>query len=78
MEKFWRWLFEFSKKKIQEYYINRVYSDTMCSNCKTWTSEMNGVEKVEELELGDTILTCKRCKHEKKWNLDCPVPIERE
>jgi len=45
MEKFWRWLRDYSSKNIKKCYMNRVKFDSRCGQCNTWESEMGGWQK---------------------------------
>lgn len=69
-EKHWKWLRDFSNKKVRECYMARVYHDRKCDRCESWTSEVDGCKKLTNSECGDfELMTCNKCLHVSKW--DC-------
>lgn len=67
-EKFYRWLYDYSKRKIKRLYLDRVKHDRKCINCKTWYSETNGCGDIVNIDDMREDITCKKCGFITRWD----------
>lgn len=78
MIKFWKWLFNFSRKKFMEEHLKIHHNDIKCINCHEWYS-ISGIDHKHEV-VNDTdwgcSVRCGKCKKVSHYNLAiAPVAI---
>lgn len=70
MDKLWRWLFKYSRKRIKRSHIEKHHNDIKCPNCKEWFS-ISGIEykhsTISQPDFGFHV-KCGKCEHESYWN----------
>lgn len=77
MEKFWEWLRAFANKKVREAHMNKFHHERKCEQCNTWTSEVDGCEKLID-DPDDPmfeLMTCKKCGHISRWDCRGMLPV---
>ncbi len=72
---FWKRVWIYARMKMKEKHLHKYGMDTQCVNCRTWASENDGYADTYEHTDGSTSLQCKRCYHDSRWDLNCPVPV---
>jgi len=74
-QKVFKFIYEWSKRKIRDTHLKTHHLDLLCTNCNEWRS-ITGPSKVKQESYGYTT-TCGNCNHESHWNSHiAPMPIK--
>lgn len=73
-EKFWKFIEEYSSKKVRQIYMRRVRHDRKCPNCKRWTSEVGGCATIFD-EGSLQLMKCKQCNYVSRWDCSGMMPM---
>lgn len=79
INRFWKYCYKLSKRKLKEAHTKQFLSDIKCPNCNRWFSESSfdghKHEHVAEPSWGFHV-RCGQCDHESFWNAEiAPILI---